>query len=271
MRRLTINTVALALAMTGCGGGVETSGSGATTTGGGGAGGETTTTHSSLGGTGGETTSSATGGTGGAPCVIPGSVPCADVSIPPDAYPNELASFVDSNPIAGTIGPIPGTAEIGGAWGASRLGPWATDRDFSGFSVLMYDGAPLPDPFRIAAWTEPQCGLPSDDPKDHEQDVALADVAQDMTPDGVRVTVTTPIHVAAGESPYLATALWAFSTQMLDVVPNGDAAPRALWFGVVDDDCDGVTDPALGWAYLDGPTAPSVLPYHYDLPFMLIP
>ena len=265
MYRLTIILAFILAAIAGCGSPApaSTGGTGGQTTAATGAGG---TTISGLGGTGG-TTSTPTGGTGGAACVIPGASPCGPQD--PTAYPDDLASFNAARPFGGYLNPIPGTAEVGAGAGAVRLGPWATDRDFAGFSVVL--AATLPDPLRFAAWSEPQCGLPADSPHDHAQDVALSDVQQEDIDGAVRVTITAPIHVAKGESAYLAIITTTFGTALRTVEPTGDLAPRAVWWGVVDNDCDGAEDPDLEWAWLDAPTAPGVSEYHYDLAFTLIP
>jgi len=265
MFRLTMILTFILAALTGCGSpapSASTGGTGdstATTTGG-----EGGTTISGLGGDGGTT---ATGSIGGAPpCVIPGAVDCGPAD--PDAYPDPLASYNASRPFVGYLSPIPETAEVGAGAGAVRLGPWATDRDFAGFSVVL--AATLPDPLVFAAWSEPQCGLPADSPHDHAQSVALADVQQEDVDGAVRVTITTPIHVAKGESVYLAIITTTFGTALRTVEPTGDLAPRAAWWGVVDNDCNATADTGLGWAWLDAPTAPGVSEYHYDLAFALI-
>ncbi len=261
MQRLTLFLASL-LVLFGCGtpSPVSTGGEGGQTTTDTGEGG---TTVSGLGGTGGET---ATGGAGGAPCVIPGAVPCGPED--PEAYPDPLVSFNAARPFVGYLNPIPGTDEIGNGAGAVRLGPWDVDKDFAGFSVVL--AATLPDPLRFAVWSEPQCGLPADSPHDHAQDVALADVQQEDVDGAVRATITTPIHVPAGESLYLAIITSTFGTAPRTVEPTGDLAPRAAWWGVIDNNCDGTEDAGLGWAWLDAPTAPGVSPYHYDLAFALI-
>lgn len=252
------------LAMMGCGGESNTSVGGA---GNGGTGGQATsggggTTISGLGGTGGTTGST---GTGGAECIIPGASLCGEQ---PAGYPDPLSSYNASLSVIGALNPIPGTDEVGNGAGAVRLGPWDVDRDFAGFSVVLANAAP--DPLRFSVWSEPQCGLPVDKPGDHAQDVALADVQQADVDGGTQVTITTPIHVPAGESVYAAVVTTAFTVAPTTMEPTLDVAPRAMWFGIVDNDCDGEVDPNLGWAYLDTPTAPAVSPYHYDLAFTLV-
>ena len=263
MFRLTM-ILTLVLAAIGCGSPAPSASTGGTggqaTTGGAGG-----TTISGLGGTGG-TTSTAAGGTGGVPCVIPGAVECGPED--PEAYPDPLASYNAARAFVGYLNPIPGTAEVGAGAGAVRLGPWPTDRDFAGLSVVL--AATLPDPIVFAAWSEPQCGLPADSPHDHAQSVSLADVQQEDVDGAVRATITTPIHVPAGESFYLAIITTTFGTAPRSVEPTGDLAPRAMWWGVIDNDCNGEADTGLGWAWLDAPTAPGVSEYHYDLAFTLI-
>lgn len=261
MKLHVVLAFALLLAASGCGN-VDSASSP------GGAGGEATTsqggtTVSGLGGTGGGTASTTAGGTGGAECVVPGASPCGPQD--PFGYPDPLASYDPANAFGGYLNPIPGTDEVGLGAGAARLGPWAGDRDFVAFSVVL--AAALPDPLRFAAWSEPQCGLPSDLPHDHAQDAALADVQQQDADGAVRVTVAAQIHVPAGESLYLALVTTEALVGLRVVEPDGATAPRALWWGIVDGDCDGEIDPVLGWAYLDSPTAPGVGDYHYDLAF----
>lgn len=254
----------LVLAM-GCGSVESTHSAGGTSTGG--TGGQNTsgggTTISGLGGTGGTTAGTTT--TGGAACVIPGPSPCGEQ---PAGYPDPLASYNAAMLFIGALNPIPGTDEAGSGAGAVRLGPWDVDKDFAGFSVILSNA--LPDPVRFAVWSEPQCGLPADKPADHAQDVPLADVQQVDVDVMSKITITTPIHVPAGESVYVALVTTEFSVALSTVEPTLGVAPRAMWFGVVDNDCDGEVDPNLGWAYLDTPTAPAVSPYHYDLAFTLI-
>ena len=252
----------LTIAAMGCGGESNTSAGGAAggqaTTGGGG------TTISGLGGTGGTGGVTASTSSGGDSCIIPGAYPCGEQ---PAGYPDPLASYNADRPFVSVLNPIPGTDEIGNGAGAVRLGPWDVDKDFAGFSVVLT--STLPDPLRFAVWSEPQCGLPSDSPHAHEQEVALADVQQADVDAWTRATITTPIHVPAGESVYVAVVTTAFSVAPTTVEPTLDVAPRAMWFGIVDNDCDGEVDPSLGWAYLDTPTAPAVSPYHYDFAFTL--
>jgi hypothetical protein len=213
------------------------------------------------------TTTSTTTGAGGSTCEILGAAPC-DGTQDLDIYPDSLASYNASQPYGFFMGPILETPEVGEGAGVVRLGPFAEDRDFVGFTVEM--GTTLPDPLRFAAWTEPQCGLPADSPHDHTQDVALADTNQEDLVDSIRVGITTPIHVIAGQSAYLAVVTTTVSVSFHDVQPTGPMAPRAMWWGIVDNDCDGMVDPDLGYAYLDSPTAPGVFVYHRDLPFALV-
>ena len=100
------------------------------------------------------------------------------------------------------------------------------------------------------------CGLPADSPHDHAQSVALADVQQEDADGAVRATITTPIHVPAGESLYLAIITTTFGTAPRSVEPTGDLAPRAMWWGVVDNDCDGAADAGLVNDYTFGRELP---------------
>jgi hypothetical protein len=256
MRRLTI-TIALALTAAACGG-AETSGSsGTTTAGGGGAGGETITV-SGLGGDGGETAGTTSSTTG--PCVVLGAVECGPED--PTAYPDDSMSYAPGAAFVGFINPAPETAEVGQGAAVVRLGPWGADRAVDAVSVIV--GPVVADPVRLAIWTEPLCGLPQDDPNDHAVAVPLADLQQEPFGNGVKLTWTVGLDAPAGAPVFAARLMTNTADSIAVFEPVGQYAPRAMWWGVVDDDCDGFADDALGAAYLDTPTAPQVRPFHYD-------
>ena len=119
---------------------------------------------------------------------------------------------------------------------------------------------------KIRGGEEPLCGLPQDDPNDHAVSVPLADLLQEPFGNAVKLTWTpaASFDVPAGTPAYAARILTNTADAVAVFEPVGSFAPRALWFGVVDDDCDGKPDPALGAAYLDSPTAPAVDTFHYD-------
>lgn len=255
-------TIALALTATACGGAETSAGSGTTTTGGGGTGGETTTI-SGLGGAGGETASTTSTTTG--PCVVLGAVECGPED--PTAYPDDAKSYAPGAALHTFLNPIPGTAEVGQGAAMARLGPWGADGSIVAVSVIV--GPVIADPVKLALWTEPLCGLPQDDPNAHAVSVPLADLLQEPFGNAVKLTWTpaASFDVPAGTPAYAARILTNAAESVAVFEPVGSFAPRALWFGVVDDDCDGEVDPALGAAYLDTPTAPQVEPFHYDVAF----
>ena len=232
----------------------------------GGAGGQTTTsdggtTTTGLGGTGGttETTTSA----GGAACVIPGPVKCGPID--PTAYPDDAKSYDPAATVATYLNPYPGTAEVGQGAAMTRLGPWPTDRALKSVSVIV--GLPISDPVPLAIWTEALCGLPSEDPNAHAVMVPLAELVQEPIGAGAVKLTWSPAPsfiVPAGAPLFIARVLPKASDSVAIFKPLSKSASRSLWWGIVDNDCDGVTDPDLGAAYLDTPTDPNVAPYHYD-------
>lgn len=258
MRRLT-TTIALALTAAACGGAEPTSSSGTTTAGGGGAGGETITV-SGLGGAGGETASTTSTTTG--PCVVLGAVECGPED--PTAYPDDSMSYAPGATLHTFLNPIPGTAEVGQGAAMARLGPWGADGSIVAVSVIV--GPVIADPVKLALWTEPLCGLPQDDPNDHAVSVPLADLLQEPFGNAVKLTWTpaASFDVPAGTPAYAARMMTNSADSVAIFSPVGETAPRALWWGIVDNDCDGKPDPALGAAYLDSPTAPAVDTFHYD-------
>ena len=238
--------------------------------GGGGAGGSATSsggsTSSSAGGAGGAggsvTTTTSTTGTGGSACNVPGPIECGPAIT---GYPDPFASYDPSALDVGPIGPLPAESPDGAA--AGILGPYPDDETI--VSVELIAGTlpgfcSLPDPVRIAVWTEPHCGLPADAPGVHAFDTPLATIAQQPGPgDGVQflVPLPAPLVVPAGASAYVALMLSTPETCIESFESGSDFAPRAAWFGWADNNCDGSKDPALGWAYLDSPTAPGVGAY----------
>jgi len=251
----------------------STSAGGAGGTGGTGGGG---TTITGLGGTGGETTSEmgGTAGGGGVTCKVPQPFECGPTD-PGTALYDPLLSYNTGSSIFGYVTAIPGTPEVGAAAAGALLGPWKTDKTFAGMSLVMRRiGASLPDPVTLAVWSEELCGLPVDDPHLHEVDVPLANFTiEDLSAGFYRLTwmFDEPVTVPAG-------ALVATSLSMVDltvaIAAYVPAVPGealfSVWWGIVDNDCDGQVDPDLGWATLTTPTAEDVTPYPYDEAFGLI-
>lgn len=226
--------------LAGCSGAETTS----TTTGTGG----TTTASASSGGTGGSTTATTTattgGGGSGGSCDVPGPAPCGPVD--PTGYPDPLLGYDPTESPGSLLTGLPG--EIPGGAGAVWLGPWSEDVTITG---VVFEGFGSP---AFALWTEATCGLPSESPSAH-----LVTLADDDT------TLATPLLVPAGQSLYVARMLFSSGDAVRTYDNPGKGAPRAMWFGRVDNDCDGETDPQLGWAALDTPTDPSVAPFPVDL------
>lgn len=199
---------------------------------------------------------------------IGGPKPCeAPVA---DGYPDPLASFVDGADFVDFIHPIV-PDELGQGAAAARLGPWNGNITIAkGWARVVPN---LSFPARFAVWTEPQCGLPADPPGFHTVEVNPADVEIEPQPDGsskMTWTLPDPVTVPEGGSAYVALMLTQGFDGIAAYVPTGPFAPRSLWYGLADNDCDGKTDAALGWAYLDYPSDPNVAPYHYDEAFGLI-
>lgn len=230
-------------------------GSAATTT--------TTTTSSTTTSSSNTTSSSSTSST----ACVPGAKPCNKPVV--DGYPDPLASFDASADNFDFIGPIP-PHEVGHGAAAARLGPFNGDITIALVSarVSSFVSAPV----RLAVWTEPQCGLPTDAPEIHATPKMLDELSPEAMPDGtlqITLTLDTPVTVPEGGSAYVAYMLDDAQNAIAVYPPTGDKAPRALWYGLVDNDCDKETDTNLGWAYLDSPTSPDVAPYHYDEAFFL--
>ena len=251
MNRFALLIVFLA----GCGGSAtgSTGGSGGqATTGGGG------TTISGLGGTGGDTMTAS----GGAACIIPGAAECGPANAK-GVYPDDTKSYAPGAALLGFLEPID-PEETGAGGPVVVLGPWTVDKTVA--SVSLYVGPAISDPVHLAAWTEPLCGVPQGNPNDHAAIVPLADLTQ--TPAGTAVKLTwTPaggVFVPKGQPLALSRVLMTVSDTIAFYQPAGSLATRAFWWGLVDDDCDGVTDPDLGAAGLDEPTSPDVKPYHVD-------
>lgn len=226
----------------GCGSGETTATGGAGGTGG-------VTVSGSTGGSstvssGGSTVSTGSGSTSTPTCDVPGPVPCAPFD--PLDYPDPLLGYDPSASPGSLLTGLPG--EIPGGAGAVWLGPWAEDVTVAG---VVFEGFGSP---AFALWTEATCGLPSESPSAH-----LVTLADDDT------TLTTPLLVPAGQSLYVARMLFSSGDAVRTYDNPGKGAPRALWFGRVDNNCDGATDTQLGWAYLDTPTDPSVAPFPVDI------
>lgn len=253
----------------------ETSAGGAGGAGGTG-GGDGGTTVSGLGGTGGIAPDGGGGqaGDGGAACKVPRPAECGPVD-PDVVLYDPFLSYDPGSSIFGYVTAIPETPEVGAAAAGALLGPWSTDQTFAGMTLVMRRiGASLPDPVTLAVWSEPLCGLPTDDPHTHEVDVPLADFTiEDLGAGFFRLTWMhdEPYTVPAG-------ALVATSLTMTDLnvaiaaftPPTPGKALFSVWYGIVDNDCDGEVDPDLGWALLAKPTVDGVAPYPYDEPFGLI-
>lgn len=226
--------------LAGCSGAETTS----TTTGTGG----TTTASASSGGTGGSTTATTTAATGGGgsggSCDVPGPAPCGPVD--PTGYPDPLLGYDPDEAALGMLHGFPD--EVPGGAAAVWLGPFADDMTVTG---LVFEGLGGGD---AALWTEALCGLPSKDPSAHV--VALA-------ADGT--TLAEPFAVTAGQVLVVARVLTTSGVAVRTYDHPGGNAFRAVWFGRVDNDCDGKTDAKLGWAALGSPTDPTVDPFPFDL------
>ena len=206
------------------------------------------------------------------PCDVPGPVQCGP-AIP--GYPDPLLSYDPAALAFGPIGPLPEETPSGAA--AGWLGPFAQDQTVAAVVVIagtMPGFCELPDPVRVALWTEDHCGLPAEDPNTHAFDVPLANVAQESIDGANAVKLVVPLAanltIEAGRSAYVALILSEATACASSFEPQGDSGPRAIWFGRTDTNCDGATDAKLGWAYLDQPTDPSVGVYPYDLGFGLV-
>lgn len=218
------------------------------------------------------TSSTSTSGSGGSTCEVPGPVQCGP-AIP--GYPDPLLSYDPAALNFNALGPLPEEVPTGA--GAGWLGPFAQEVTATAVIVVV-DTMPgfcmLPDPVRVAFWSEDHCGLPADDPNTHAFNTPLADVQQEPLAgtSAVKLTVPLPANITIpfGQSAYAAIIMATSTTCAASFEPQGDSGPRAIWFGRTDADCDGKTDAALGWAYLDQPTDPSVGAYPYDLGFGLV-
>ncbi len=253
--------IATLAALAGCGS-PDTGAAGGTggqaTTGGGGI------TVSGLGGTGGTGGDTMTG-TGGGACVVPGAAECGPANAK-GVYPDDSRGYAPGAALLGFLAPID-PEETGAGGPVVVLGPWAVNKTVA--SVSLYVGSTISDPVHLAAWTEPLCGVPQGNPTDHATIVPLADIAQ--SPAGIAAKLTwTPaggLFVPKGQRLALSRVLMTASDTIAYYQPAGSLATRAFWWGLVDNDCDGATDPDLGAAGLDSPTSPDVKPYHVDLGF----
>lgn len=226
----------------GCGASEIGGGAGGSTasTGEGGSGGQATTGGSTT-----ATTTATTGGGGsGGSCDVPGPAPCGPID--PSGYPDPLLGY-DPTETAGTLlTALPD--EVPDGAGAVWLGPFAEDLTVTG---IVSEGL---GEVTVAIWTEPTCGIPSEDPNNHI--VALADDS---------VTLLASYGAPAGQSLYVARILTSTGLGIRTYQNPGKGSPRALWWGRTDADCDGMTDAAHGWAPLDTPTDPSVVAFPVDL------
>lgn len=269
MKLMTLALTGLVGAI-GCNAPVEIGSSTGGTGGANGGAGGTTVSISGLGGGGDGGTGGATasGGTGGTVCEVGGPLPCGSEIA--GTYPDPLTAYVPGNTIQGSLHPIPGFEDGSGA-GTARIGPFAQEMMVSAMSVVVQDG--FPDPLVMAIWTEPQCGLPSDNPNMHAVEVPVANLLLENLGGGfVKATWTLdePFSVPVGASVFPSLITTEFSVAIATIEPGGEFAPRASWFGIVDNDCDGEIDPDLGYAGLDTPSAPGVSEYHYDLGFAIL-
>lgn len=228
---------------------------------------------SSSGGSGGgtTTTTASTGGSGGSPCDVPSPYECGPVVA---GYKDPFASYNDIMFPIGPVSALTGRSPTGAA--EAWLGPWATAQTFEAIDVFVYvlpGLCDIPETLKIAAWTEPLCGMPTDDPNLHAVEFPVGSV--DVTPVTPEITrlryVLDPFEVEAGLPLYLAQILTEDDLCLATINPAGKSAPRALWYGLVDNNCDGIADDTLGHARLDSPTAPEVEPYPYDEAFAVIP
>ena len=208
--------------------------------------------------------------TGGS-CDVPGPVACGDA---PAGYPDAFAAY---NDLALAVGPIHGYPERVPTGAAEVwLGPWDTDQTFGAIDVFLYTipgQCEIPTTLKLAAWTEPLCGMPTDDPNLHAVEFPIGDV--DVTPVAANITrvryIPDEFEVAAGLPLYIAQILTTDAVCIAAIDRPGKIAPRALWWGVVDNDCDGQTDEELGHARLDAPTAPGVSSFPYDEAIRVLP
>ena len=247
-----------------------------------GSGDDTTSSGSGSGGTGGSemTVTGSSGGSGGAATGSGGTASTSSTSTdiepqpceptPNAGYPATLAWHPDAEFVGG-IAPLQGESPDGAATG--RFGPSEGIDEVTEWVGVLRVKAPsyaLPDPVTFAVWTEPLCGLPTQEPP--WQTAPLSEFAQELYEYGVKLS--HPLAAAVDTSPqgfaesgFSAIKLTSYKVAPVAFEPMvGDGDPmRAMWLGLVDNDGDGAADAALGWATLADPSAPGVLPYPFDI------